>query len=227
MVILDASLTTNSAGDPMTFAWFESGAANPFATNVVTKDLLGLGGHLIRLTVSSGDDVTSTNTTVQVITTGQAVAGLADRVGQSNLGRKVERLLTDALESAQRAFDRRQPRLGDVHLRVFQTNVRTHVVPSAPALAADFIQVAQEIIDAGQSSQPRPPRDLTLKSNGHGGKRLGFVGSPGQVHLVQVSTNLVDWATAGIATEVTPGSFVFDDPDTASWPTRFYRLNLP
>ena len=52
-------------------------------------------------------------------------------------------------------------------------------------------------------------------------------GAAAQTHLLQTSTNLVDWETIGVATEVAEGVFEFEDANAMHSATRFYRTMLP
>jgi len=65
--------------------------------------------------------------------------------------------------------------------------------------------------------------------NRHANGRIHFQFSApaGGVHLVQASTNLVDWKVIGVATLCEDGSFEFEDPDTTKFPSRFYRIVSP
>jgi len=44
---------------------------------------------------------------------------------------------------------------------------------------------------------------------------------------VSASTNLVNWALLGPATETAPGVFYFNDPAAANLPQRFYKAGVP
>jgi len=57
-------------------------------------------------------------------------------------------------------------------------------------------------------------------SNDH--VQLLFSGVPGQVYVVQASTNLVDWLPVSVLT-ATNGPLVFTYADTTNFPCRFYR----
>ena len=60
-----------------------------------------------------------------------------------------------------------------------------------------------------------------IQTNGAYGFRL--TGIPGAVTGVEASTNLVDWESLGLFTNVTGQSF-FNDPSNTNRPARFYRL---
>jgi hypothetical protein len=47
-----------------------------------------------------------------------------------------------------------------------------------------------------------------------------------QTYSAWASTNLMDWQRLGVASEVTPGNYLFTDPIT-NFPTRFYQLRWP
>jgi len=90
-----------------------------------------------------------------------------------------------------------------------------------------LVRVAQEIIDLFTGKPGGAAPVLGLKQEANGRTHLVFKGNLGAIHLVQVSTNLLDWATVGVATEVLPGSFEFFDSPSLGATARFYRLRLP
>jgi len=72
---------------------------------------------------------------------------------------------------------------------------------------------------------PRPFTSLYVLANGD--LRFDFNGTNGVAYTVQATTNLVDWVNVGPATETSPGSFQFTDPQAVSNRLRFYRLIGP
>ncbi len=69
------------------------------------------------------------------------------------------------------------------------------------------------------------PRWISAVWHPTGGKtRLRFFAPPGTTHLVQACTNLQDWITIGSANDLGGGVFEFEDAQSASLQTRFYRL---
>jgi hypothetical protein len=61
----------------------------------------------------------------------------------------------------------------------------------------------------------------------NGAFNFQFTGAPGQLYLIQSSTNLVNWAGIGTATDSGNGSFLFQDANPANLPFRFYRILAP
>src|SRR6185503_3899453 len=73
---------------------------------------------------------------------------------------------------------------------------------------------------------PRPTiSSLARLSNGP--FHLQFSGVNGASYRVLVSTNLLDWAALGSATETAPGQFEFTDAEAENHSTRFYQLRSP
>ena len=68
----------------------------------------------------------------------------------------------------------------------------------------------------------KPPQMLA-----GGNQRLEFIAVPGESYIIQASSNLVTWKTLGTVTADADGAIVFDDPDAANLPTRFYRVVEP
>ena len=65
-------------------------------------------------------------------------------------------------------------------------------------------------------------------SPGRSARPFGFAisGQPGQVVVLEASTDLVNWQP--LQTNVLPGAESwFDDPEWTNYPTRFYRLRSP
>ena len=72
---------------------------------------------------------------------------------------------------------------------------------------------------------PRPFTSLYVLGNGE--LRFSFSGTNGVAYSVQATTNLVNWAGIGSATETSPGVFEFTDPQSVTNRYRFYRLIGP
>ena len=64
---------------------------------------------------------------------------------------------------------------------------------------------------------------LQVGLNPDGTTRLQFVGSNGKSYLIEVSTDLVRWASLGTCTADAEGNVAFTDPNTTKQPLRFYR----
>ena len=112
-----------------------------------------------------------------------------------------------------------------------------------PVLARQFIQAAQQVLDALGSSGPGHSGQVRLVAHPGSKGRLSFTGSVGRAHAIEASTNLVDWEVIGVATERDDGTFSqlpttndacpdttfdFADPNASAFPTRFYRaVRLP
>ena len=117
-------------------------------------------------------------------------------------------------------------------MQAFQNKVRAQLEPSDPALAASFIQAAQDVIDAltdfATSPSDRPHgkfAPILRQPNGHA--RLQFSAEPGPTYLLQASTNLVEWELIGVAMDRGDGTFEFEDVNASRFPNRFYRVVSP
>jgi len=60
----------------------------------------------------------------------------------------------------------------------------------------------------------------------NGGFSFSFASVAGQTYQIQVSTNMLDWASQGSAV-ATNSAFQFVDPETTNFPQRFYRVASP
>ncbi len=65
------------------------------------------------------------------------------------------------------------------------------------------------------------------KRQPNGRVQLHFTAQPEAVHLLEASTNLVNWEVIGVAREQGDGSFEFEDTNAARLPHRFYRILSP
>jgi hypothetical protein len=53
---------------------------------------------------------------------------------------------------------------------------------------------------------------------------MEFEGERGVLHLIEASTNLVDWELIGAGVPQAEGGFEFEDPRTSEFTHRFYRV---
>jgi hypothetical protein len=61
----------------------------------------------------------------------------------------------------------------------------------------------------------------------NGNVRLDCTGLPNAAHMVQTSTNFLNWLTIGSPPAASNGTFTFTDTNSLSFSARFYRLSLP
>jgi len=150
-VILDGSLSSDPEGDAITFAWLVDGSLNPIATGAIASVCLELGLHDITLVVtdSGGADGTTTQQ-VEVITAAEAVDLLITAVNDADLDRKNKRPFLATLKAVQASFDRGQTNAAVNQLGAFQNKVQAQLAPSQPNLAAEWIALAEAIINAVQ-----------------------------------------------------------------------------
>ncbi|MBI3851780.1 MAG: cadherin-like domain-containing protein [Verrucomicrobia bacterium] len=226
VVYFDGSLSTDVENDPLQFFWFEDGATTSFATSVVASNILSVGSHTIMLVVSDGMDAGTNRIVVNVIAASEAVQKLIDLVNGSRLPHQDTHPLIVTLNAASNSFDRGNGTAGINQLEAFQNKVRAQISPDDPALADLLIQAAQNIIDAfGESSEQ--PGIVRLGRQSLGGFHLQIAGNRGRVHLLQASTNLVDWETVGVARDTGNGKYEFEDPEASRFVSRFYRVVSP
>jgi hypothetical protein len=70
---------------------------------------------------------------------------------------------------------------------------------------------------------PRQVHDLALSLD-NGQSHLQFSADPVRTYGIEASTNLVDWTEIGTADDNGDGNFTYDDADSSSEPTRYYRI---
>ena len=227
IVVLDGSHSSDPDGDTLTYAWFHTGDALPFATGIVATPTLPLGTNQLILSVNDGMASDTQAFAVEVITTSQAVDRLVILV-QSGSGNTQP--LVASLKAALAAIDRSQPTTAINQLEAFINKVHAQLEPSDPALAAQLIADAQAIIDALNGGSPVVATTVEIASfsHGHGAKsHLKVKGAAGRVYIVETSTNMVDWVPVGVASQNADGEYDFDDTQTQEAGTRFYRVVSP
>jgi len=152
---LDGSLSSDAESPitDLTFAWaIEPGL--PFATGVSASICLELGTHTIGLTVKDPQGLEGHDTlTVEVISAGEAIEDLINRVNDSTIARNNKRPFIASLKAAAASADRGNNEAAANQLHAFQNKVRAQVSKSNPAEAAIWTRWAQSIIDALNAGQ--------------------------------------------------------------------------
>jgi hypothetical protein len=224
VVVLDGSRSFDPDGDALTYLW-RAADSTPLATGVVALVTLPVGAHAIELVVSDGLASASDWVNIEVLTSAQAVEQLVEVV-TTDVSRS--RPLAALLSAAIGSIDRENPVAAINQLQAFQNQVQAQVAPLDPELAESLIAAAQEVIDSlsgegsGESS-----RIVSLERKADGKTRVKVAGKHGRIHVIQVSSNLVDWENAGVAEDAGDGAFEFDDAGSAKPAARFYRVYSP
>ena len=224
-VVLDGSRSSDPDDDPLNFFWFHDGTTTPLATGAVAVVKLPPGTYSLALAV---DDGLATNTaafTVQVIAPSDAIQNLMDLVdAQADKPNPLDA----SLRAAEKSVDRGHVTPAINQLGAFQHKVDAQV--DDPALAQNFTQAAQQIIDilgvdcAGEKPQGHIGK---ISRASEGKSQIQFTAPAGYVYIIEASTNLVDWEKIGVATNSDLGAFQFEDPSGSSSPSRFYRIVVP
>ena len=149
LVVLDGSLSSDPDNDPLEYVWF--GADGVFAVGVQVTNVLELGNYTFLLNVDDGELSDTDSVSFEVITAGEAVDFIMERLQESSFGGFVRRPLLATLRSAQAEFDDGEFAMGVRRLHAFQMKVQVRIAPVDPALAGELIHAAQVVIDAVHS----------------------------------------------------------------------------
>jgi len=228
LVVLDGSKSSDPDQDPLTYAWFEG--TNHFADGVVATNVFAVASHTITLVVSDGMAAGTATGTVEVITAGEAIRLIVSLIEGSNLDPNSQHPLLAILQESAASFDRGDFTSGINQLQEFQNQVRAEIAPSDSAVASTLVQAAEQVLNAvgrGGPGNHRGPRFQSLACRPDGTVRVSFASTAGQVHIIQASTNLIDWEMIGVATDHGDGSFDFEDANAWRFPSRFYRSVSP
>jgi len=161
-VVLDGSASWDVENDPLTFAWFESGATNAFATGSRTTNVLAVGEHTITLVVSDGQDEGAISVTFEIIRPSRAVAQIYALLEDSDIAPRHHQPLFATLNASMAAFEHGHFRAGANALEAFIQKVHAQVAPVAPALAAELTRLASQILATLRNPQPGPPTAATV-----------------------------------------------------------------
>jgi glucuronoarabinoxylan endo-1,4-beta-xylanase len=96
-----------------------------------------------------------------------------------------------------------------------------------PFSVVTFVGKADSLLRPGTPGQDIDPGTLPILSATVQGDQLALQipTFPGETYAVQVSSNMVDWATV-YATNTPAAIFEWIDPEPKVWPSRFYRIQM-
>jgi hypothetical protein len=221
-VVLDGSRSSDPDVDALYYLWYQAGALDPIATGMVAVVTLPVGTNALELAVDDGLATNRQAFTVEVITIVEALERLRAKVRAEVANPQP---LVATLSAAVASVERCNLISAINQLQAFQNQVRAQVAPYDPALAQQLIRAAQEIIDLLDGGRRRPHRQFTRVERLDQGKvRIELAVESTARHVIEASTNLVDWELIGVASERIDGMFEFADPGAAGVPARFYRI---
>jgi hypothetical protein len=150
-VTLDGSMSSDPDGDALTYVWLAdidgNGVKEPIASGAIATFCFELGEHDIMLMVDDGRCTATVSLTVEVLSAGEAIEVLIDKVDNADLGRRNKRPLIATLKAAIASFDRGSCVSGVNQLEAFQNKVRAQIGHENSALADEIIALAQKILD--------------------------------------------------------------------------------
>jgi hypothetical protein len=146
-VLLDGSRSRDADGDGLTYRWIREGRV--VGTTLVTRVVLPVGRHELRLVVQDGQASAEDILTVRVITAAAATRALMRMVEDADVPASRERLLLTILRVAEHSFERGHMNAATHQLMVFQKVVQAREGRRTDrATAARLVRAAQRIIDA-------------------------------------------------------------------------------
>jgi hypothetical protein len=180
----------------------------------------------LTLVVSDGRLARTNTVMIDVMTTARAVSRLMDL---ANTEASKPQPLRATLAAALASLDRGNPTSAVNQLQAFQNKVVAQVSPIDPAMAATFVEAAQQVIDALSGA--------SLKGKTHG-RLIAVRPSPcGRVQMqvatgtspciIEASSNLLDWEMFGVAAPAANGVSAIEDRQSGASPQRFYRVFEP
>jgi hypothetical protein len=231
-LILNGTRSSDPDSDPLRYLWLATFNSQPvalLASGAVAVVQLPIGMHWLMLVVSDGLLYSTNAFGVEVITPRQAIERLAVAVKAAV---SPAQPLLAGLAAAQDSLDRSNCTSAHNQLKAFQNKVRAQVTPSDPALAANFIHSAQDILEALSVCEPShgsysPAQFTSVIRRPNGRVHLEFYGEHASHYILEASTNLVNWQMIGLASEQEAGVFSAEDPNAPTFPNRFYRLVSP
>lgn len=225
-VKLDGSLSYDPDGDVLSYQWsrLSPPPVTLLATNVEANVNLPVGANLVALVVNDGLEQDTDTITITVLTTAQAVERLIGLVNSSNL--QLKKPLLDTLDAALASIKRGNSHSAVGQLHAFQNKVWAQVYPDNPELAMTLINAAGEVIDAlgGDGGLLNAGKVQSLNRQANSQAQLQIEGASDTTYLIEASTDLINWKSVGTTSVSTNGTFDFEDPDAANYPSRFYRV---
>jgi hypothetical protein len=227
-VLLDGLPSSDSDGDALQFDWFNRSTDTFLGSGSALVACLPVGKTTIALVVSDGRATNTTAIEATVLTTSEGVERIIDHLSRS--GWNQPQPLLASLHAARASLSRGNIKPAANQLETFLSKVRAQVAPIDPALAEQLTRAAQQVLEALDKPAAVAQHRARLQSvarESNGKVRLQILAAPNQLHLVQCSTNCIDWVTVGIAVDRGNGSFEFGDEHAGHIPVRYYRVISP
>jgi len=228
-VVLDGTRSSDPDEDLLHYAWGRVGQSQTLTTGAVAAALLPVGTHSLALIVSDGLLSATNALTVQVLTAADATDQLLDLV---RTGAARARPLMATVSAALASIGRGNAISAINQLQAFQNKARAQFQPLDPTLAAQLIANAQAIIDSLADPQTNPagrPHGKITSVELRPGRsvRLRSSAESGRIHILQASTNLLDWEMVAVGKANGDGTFAFEDLNAPQFQNRFYRVVTP
>lgn len=147
-VTLDGRGSSDPENDPLTYSWFVTGSATPFATTSTADATARVGVHSVTLVVSDGQSADTATLVFEVIGPAQAAAQIDLVLDTSGMSRKFKQPLETSLQTAVRSLASGNTKLALGELEAFRNKVQAQITATHGDVADRLLAATDALIAA-------------------------------------------------------------------------------